>query len=55
LGTHSMRKTRGYVMWVAGVPLEVMARVLSHSSAVTMIYIGLEQEDINKTYDDFVL
>jgi hypothetical protein len=42
-------------MWVAGVPLKVMARVLNHSSAVTMIYIGLEQEDINNTYDDFVL
>ena len=56
LGTHSMRKTRGYAMWDAGVPLEVIARVLNHSSpAVTMRYIGLEQADINKTYDDFVL
>jgi len=56
LGTHSMRKTRGYAMWSAGVPLEVIARVLNHSSpAVTMRYIGLEQADINKTYDDFVL
>ena len=54
--THSMRKTRGYAMWDAGVPLEVIARVLNHSSpAVTMRYIGLEQADINKTYDDFVL
>jgi hypothetical protein len=51
-----MRKTRGYAMWVAGVPLEVIARVLNHSSpAVTMRYIGLEQADINKTYDDFIL
>jgi len=56
LGTHSMRKTRGWAMWSAGVPLEVIARVLNHSSpAVTMRYIGLEQADINKTYDDFVL
>ena len=56
LGTHSMRKTRGYAMWKASVPLEVIARVLNHSSpAVTMRYIGLEQADINKTYDDFVL
>ena len=30
LGTHSMRKTRGYAMWSAGVPLEVIARVLNH-------------------------
>jgi integrase len=56
LGTHSMRKTRGWAMWDAGVSLEVSARVLNHSSpAVTMRYIGLEQADINKTYDDFVL
>jgi len=56
LGTHSMRKTRGWAMWDAGVPLEVIARVLNHSSpAVTMRYIGLEQADVNKTYDDFVL
>jgi len=56
LGTHSMRKTRGWAMWDAGVSLEVIARVLNHSSpAVTMRYIGLEQADINKTYDDFVL
>ena len=56
LGTHSMRKTRGYAMWSAGVPLEVIARVLNHSSpSITMRYIGLEQADINKTYDDFVL
>jgi integrase len=53
LGTHSMRKTRGYAMWDAGVPLEVIARVLNHSSpSVTMIYIGLEQDDVNKTYDE---
>ena len=56
LGTHSMRKTRGYAMWSAGVPLEVIALVLNHSSpVVTMRYIGLEQADINQTYDDFVL
>lgn len=56
LGTHSMRKTRGYAMWSAGVPIEVIAKVLNHSSpAVTMRYIGLEQADINKTYDDFIL
>ena len=51
-----MRNIRGYAMRDAGVPLEVIARVLNHSSpAVTMRYIGLEQEDINKTYDAFIL
>jgi integrase len=56
LGTHSMRKTRGFLMWDAGVPLEVIARVLNHSSpAVTMRYIGLDQKTVDATYDDFVL
>jgi hypothetical protein len=43
-------------MWSAGVPLEVIARVLNHGSpSIMMRYIGLEQADINKTYDDFIL
>lgn len=56
LGTHSMRKTRGFAMWDAGVPLEVICKVLNHSSpAVTMVYIGLTQDTVDKTYDDFIL
>jgi len=56
LGTHSMRKTRGYAMWSDGVPIEVITKVLNHSTpAVTMRYIGIEKEDINNTYDDYVL
>ena len=56
LGTHSMRKTRGYAMWSDGVPIEVICKVLNHSSpAVTMRYIGIEREDVQKTYDDYIL
>lgn len=56
LGTHSMRKTRGYMMHKAGVSIEQIARVLNHSSpAVTMAYIGLTQEETLKTYDEFEL
>lgn len=56
LGTHSMRKTRGYMMYKAGVSIEQIARVLNHSSpAVTMAYIGLTQEETLKTYDEFEL
>ena len=41
LGTHSMRKTRGYAMHKAGRSIESIAKVLNHSSpAVTMRYIG---------------
>lgn len=56
LGTHSMRKTRGYAMWSDGVPMEVICKVLNHSTpAVTMRYIGIEKQDIHNSYDDYVL
>jgi integrase len=56
LGTHSMRKTRGYMMHKSGVSIEQIARVLNHSSpAVTMAYIGLTQEETLNTYDEFEL
>ena len=56
LGTHSMRKTRGYMMWSDGVPLEVIAKVLNHSSpAVTMAYIGLTKKTVQDTYETYEL
>ncbi|WP_010485297.1 tyrosine-type recombinase/integrase [Pseudomonas sp. S9] len=56
LGTHSMRKTRGWLMHSSGVKIEVICKVLNHSSpAITMAYIGLTQSEIDQTYDDFVI
>ena len=56
LGTHSMRKTRGYAMHADGRPIEEICRALNHSNpAVTMRYIGLTQEAINQTYTDYEL
>lgn len=56
LGTHSMRKTRGWIMHSAGVSIEKICRVLNHSSpAVTMAYIGLTQAEIDATYHEFVI
>lgn len=56
LGTHSMRKTRGYMMHSAGVSIEQISHVLNHSSpSVTMLYIGLTKEQTLQTYDDFEL
>ena len=56
LGTHSMRKTRGYAMHKAGRSIESIAKVLNHSSpAVTMRYIGLVQQDIDKSYTELEL
>ncbi|MCP3921313.1 MAG: tyrosine-type recombinase/integrase [Desulfobacterales bacterium] len=56
LSTHSMRKTRGYIMHSSGVSIEQISEVLNHSSpAVTMAYIGLTKEATLKTYDEFEL
>lgn len=51
LGTHSMRKTRGYQMYQAGVQIETICKVLQHSTpAITLRYIGIEKQDIQNTY-----
>jgi len=56
LGTHSMRKTRGYAMHKAGRSIESIAKVLNHSSpTVTMRYIGLAQQDIDESYTELEL
>ena len=56
LGTHSMRKTRGWMMHKAGMSIELICKVLNHSSpAVTMAYIGLTAQDVADTYGQFVL
>ena len=56
LGTHSMRKTRGYKMHKAGIAIEHIGKMLHHSSTrVTMVYIGLTDELIMQSYDDFQL
>ncbi len=52
INSHSCRKTRGYMLRMSGVPIEKITKMLNHSStAVTMRYIGLDQEEVNETYD----
>ena len=52
LGTHSMRKTRGYRMYQDGQSLELISKLLNHSStASTLRYIGIEKQDIQNTYE----
>ena len=56
LGTHSMRKTRGYHLLKSGKPLEQISKILGHSSpAITMRYIGLDADMVKQSYDDLVL
>lgn len=56
LGTHSMRKSRGWAMHNAGVPIEKIAKVLNHSNpAVTMRYLGITEQEVLDTYEAFEL
>lgn len=50
--THTMRKTRGYQLRRAGYDISVISKLLNHSDPrVTMRYIGIDQDDIDETYD----
>lgn len=54
LGTHSMRKTLGWMMYSRGVAIERICKVLNHSHpAVTMRYIGLTEADTQSAYIEF--
>ncbi len=54
IGTHSMRKTLGWVMYSAGERIERISKVLNHKdSGVTMRYIGLTQADIDSAYREY--
>tara|TARA_R110001583_G_scaffold194342_1_gene365031 strand:+ start:4606 stop:5178 length:573 start_codon:yes stop_codon:yes gene_type:complete len=56
LGTHSMRKTRGYHLYKKTNDITRVAAMLRHSStAVTMRYIGITQDDIDNDFNELVL
>lgn len=56
INTHSMRKSRGMAMYQDGVPVEKIAKVLNHSNtASTLRYLGITQEAVLQTYDDYEL
>ena len=55
LGTHSMRKTRGWMMHSGGESIEQICKMLNHSSpAITMAYIGITQAQTASTYHKYV-
>lgn len=51
LGTHSMRKTRGYFLYQSTKDIARVMKMLRHSSAgVTLRYIGITQDDVDKDF-----
>ena len=56
LGTHSMRKTRGYHLYKNTNDIARVMKMLRHSSeAVTLRYIGITQEDIDRDFAELEL
>lgn len=56
LGTHSMRKTRGYHLYKNTNDLARVMKMLRHSSeAVTLRYIGITQEDVDRDFVELEL
>lgn len=56
IGTHSMRKTFGYHHYQQFKDIALLQKIFNHSSQlITLRYIGIDQEQIDYTYNNFVL
>lgn len=56
LGTHSMRKTRGYHLYQSTKDIGRVMKMLRHSSeGVTLRYIGITQEDMDRDFIELEL
>jgi integrase len=56
IGTHSMRKTFAYHAYKTTKDIAVVQHVLNHGSpSVTKRYIGIQDDDVDKALEGFVL
>ncbi|MBA7564030.1 site-specific integrase [Candidatus Atribacteria bacterium 1244-E10-H5-B2] len=56
IGTHTLRKTAGYQMRIAGVAIELIQEVLGHQSiSMTKRYLGITNDEITKVLKNFNL
>lgn len=56
VGTHTMRKTFGYFFYKKFNDVALLQKILNHSSpAITLRYIGIAQEEIDISYNNFEL
>ena len=56
VGTHTMRKSFGYHFYKKYNDVALLQKILNHSSpAITLRYIGIAQEEIDLSYNNFEL
>ena len=56
VGTHTMRKTFAYHHYKRFKDIAILQKILNHSSpTITLKYIGIEQDEINRFYKKFSL
>lgn len=54
LGSHSLRKTWGKNVYEKTLNIALIMQAFNHSSPqITLRYIGIEEEDINRLYEEF--
>ncbi|HJF34487.1 MAG TPA: site-specific integrase [Clostridium perfringens] len=54
LGCHSMRKTFGYHYYKQTKDIATLQKIYNHSSpSITLRYIGIVQDEIDKAFDNF--
>ena len=56
IGTHTMRKTFGFHNYKQFNDIALLQKILNHSSpAITLRYIGVDQDEIDNSYRNFEL
>ena len=56
VGTHTMRKTFGYHHYQKFKDIAMLQKMFNHSSPlITLRYIGIEQDQIEESYSNFIL
>ncbi|MCD8024626.1 MAG: tyrosine-type recombinase/integrase [Candidatus Gastranaerophilales bacterium] len=56
IGTHTLRKTFGYHHYKKYKDVALLQKIFNHSSPqITLRYIGIEQDQIDESYTNFIL
>lgn len=56
IGTHTLRKTFGYHHYQKFKDVVLLQKIFNHSTPeVTLRYIGIEQDEIYESYENFIL